>query len=111
VPTRWNSAYAMCERAVYLRKAIDMYVKEQHYFQLEISQSEWKQIEFLLDILEPFKQCSDRMEATKCHGIEKVFWIYETQFNEVNRIAEAMDKAVGEEAEWIEELEPAFVAM
>ena len=101
----------MCERAVYLRKAIDLYVKEQYYFQLEVSQSEWKRIEFLLDVLEPFKRCNDRMEATTRPGIEKVFWIYETLFNELDRIVETMDKAVGEEAGWIEELEPAFGAM
>jgi len=101
----------MCERAVYLRKAIDMYVKQQYFFQLEISQQEWKRVEFLLDILEPFKRCNDRMEGTKRPGIEKVFWIYETLFNELDRLAEVMDQADTKEAEWIKELQPAFGAM
>ena len=51
------------------------------------------------------------MKTTKRSDIEKVFWIYETLFNEIDRIAEAIDNAVGEETEWIEELEPAFVVM
>ena len=68
VPTRWNSAYAMCER-VYLRKVIDMYARQQSFHHLQISPQEWKRVEFILDILEPFKRCSDRMEATKRPGI------------------------------------------
>jgi hypothetical protein len=51
------------------------------------------------------------MEATKRPGIEKVFWIYETLFNELDRLAEVMDQSEEEEAKWIKELRPAFVAM
>ena len=51
------------------------------------------------------------MEGTKGPGIEKVFWIYETLFNELDRLVEMMDRADGKEAEWIEEYQPAFEAM
>jgi len=88
-----------------------MYIQQQHFFQLEISESEWKRVEFLLEVLEPFKKCNDRMEATKRPGIEKVFWIYETLFNELDRLAELIDRSDGEEGDWIEELHPAFLAM
>jgi len=111
VPTRWNSVYTMCERGVYLRKAIDTYVQQQAFFHLEISQQEWKRVEFLLDILEPFKRCNDRMEGTKRPGIEKVFWVYETLFNEIDRLVEAMDNVIGRDSQWIRELLPAFQAM
>ena len=111
VPTRWNSAYAMCERGVYLRKAIDMYVNQQNFAHLEISQQEWKRVEFLLDILEPFKRCNDRMEATKRPGIEKVFWIYESLYNEIDRLVEVMDTTVGRDSQWVKELLPAFRLM
>ena len=63
----------MCECGIYLRKAIDTYVQQQSFVLLEISQQEWKRVEFLLDILEPFKRCNDGMEATSRPGIEKVF--------------------------------------
>ena len=72
---------AMCERGVYLRKVIDMYVRQQSFLHLQISPQEWKWLEFSLDVLKPFKRCSDRMEAMKHPGIEKVFWIYETLYN------------------------------
>ena len=88
-----------------------MYIQQQHFFQLEISESEWKRVEFLLDVLEPFKKCNDRMEAMKRPGIEKVFWIYETLFNELDRLAELIDRSNGEEGDWVEELHPAFTAM
>lgn len=51
------------------------------------------------------------MEATKRPGIEKVFWIYETLFNELDQLVETMDRSDGEELKWIEELQPAFAAM
>ena len=101
----------MCERSIYLRKAIDTYVSKQNFAHLEISQQEWKRVEFLLDILEPFKRCNDRMEATKGPGIEKVFWIYESLYNEIDRLMEGMDTTVGRDSEWVKELLPAFRLM
>jgi len=101
----------MCERGVYLRKAIDTYVQQQSFVHLEISQQEWKRVEFLLDILEPFKRCNDRMEATKRPGIEKVFWVYETLFNELDRLVDVINESTERDGEWAEELQPAFEAM
>ena len=101
----------MCEQGVYLRKAIDMYVIQQSYRHLQISPQEWKRVEFILDVLELFKRCSDRMEGTKRPGIEKVFWIYETLFNELDRLEDVMEESNGRDAEWIKELQPAFEVM
>ena len=101
----------MCERAIYLRKGIDLYTKEQDLDDLCLSRSEWKQIEILLDILEPFKRCSDRMEAMNRPGIEKVFWIYEKLFNDVDRIAQHLNNETGEEKRCLDALIPAYDAM
>ena len=111
VPTRWNSAYAMCERGVYLRKAIDMYVRQQSFDHLQISSQEWKRVELILDILLPFKKSSDRMEATKRPGIEKVFWLYESLYNELDRLSALIEASDRMEAEWIDYLQPTFEAM
>ena len=51
------------------------------------------------------------MEGTKRPGIEKVFWVYETLFNEIDRLVEAMDNVIGRDSQWIRELLPAFQAM
>jgi len=47
----------------------------------------------------------------RCVRIEKVFWIYETLFNELDQLVDVMDKAVRKDAKWVTELQPAFKAM
>ena len=61
VPTRWMSAYDMCERAVYLQKAIEMYVDTNYFKDLKLSKKEWDKIEYLVELLLPFKWCNQRM--------------------------------------------------
>jgi hypothetical protein len=39
------------------------------------------------------------MEATKRPGIEKVFWIYESLYNEIDRLVEVMDTTVGRDSQ------------
>jgi hypothetical protein len=51
------------------------------------------------------------MEATKRPGIEKVFWIYESLYNEIDRLVEVMDTTVGRDSQWVRELLPAFTLM
>ena len=51
------------------------------------------------------------MEGMKRPGIEKVFWIYETLFNELDRLEDVMEESNGRDAEWIKELQPAFEVM
>ena len=51
------------------------------------------------------------MEATKRPGIEKVFWIYESLYNELDRLSSLMEASDMTEARWIEDLQPAFEAM
>ena len=51
------------------------------------------------------------MEGTTRPGIEKVFWIYETLFNELDRLVDVMDKTVGKDAKWVKELQLRSKAM
>ena len=74
VPTRWNSAYDMLERAIYLRKAIDHFVNETPELEdLKLTKREWDGCEALGAILLPFKRTSDRLQQTSRPGIDKVF--------------------------------------
>jgi len=84
VVTRWGSAHDMFERAIYLRKPIDAFIR---YTSLKLSENEWAQIEFVYNILIPLKACCMRLQQTSRPGIEKVFWIYESLFNELDRLA------------------------
>ena len=111
VPTRWMSTYDMMERAVYLRKAISTFVDSQNLQQFNLSTQEWDQVEYLLDLLLPIKRCNDRIEGTTRVGIDKVFWIYETLFNELDRLDDILEASKSADARWIEALQPALGAM
>lgn len=112
VPTRWMSAYDMYERATYLRKAIETYCRDNNdVIKYKLSSQEWSKLEFLVEILAPFKSCNARMESTSRPGIEKVFWIYETLFNELDRLSDILEQSKSTDKAWINELYPALIAM
>src|SRR5579859_2780224 len=112
VPTQWMSAYDMCERATYLGKAIETYSRDNNdVAKYKLSNQEWSKIEFLVDILAPFKSCNARMESTTWPGIERVFWIYETLFNELERLSDVLEWSKSRDKAWIHELQPALIAM
>ena len=87
VVTRWGSCHNMLERVVYLHKAIDAFVKDLRFSELEISASEWTQFEFILNILIPLKATCTRLQQTSRPSIEVVFYTYETLFNELDQLA------------------------
>ena len=93
--TRWGSAHDMLERALYLRKPIDAFVKDLRFNNLQLSQSEWTQVEFVFNILVPLKSTCQRLQQTSRPGIESVFYTYETLFNELDRLSSlAEDKYI-----------------
>ena len=51
------------------------------------------------------------MKATNRPGIEQVFWIYEKLFNDLDRIAEHLNNATGEEERCFDALIPAYDTM
>jgi len=73
VPTRWNSTYLMMVRSLYLRKAIDWYLRDNEGHRklaaLKLSTAEWEAIELLTSILLPFKAASQSHQATTRPGI------------------------------------------
>ena len=76
--TQWGSAHDMLERAIYLRKSIDAFIKDLHYPALKLSDTEWIQIEFVFNILLPLKATCLHLRQTSRPAMEKVFYTYET---------------------------------
>jgi len=111
VVTRWSSAYHMLERAIYLRKVVDTFVRDFQWDQLELSKSEWDQAEFLLNVLLPFKACSARLEQTTRPGIDKVFWVYESLFNELDRLSTIAEDRINSQHTWLQAVKPALSAL
>lgn len=67
---RWNSAYAMIERALKLRHAIDLFFlnynhtsKEYNISQDILTSQDWIDLKHFLGILKPFKDLTKRMEG------------------------------------------------
>ena len=105
VVTRWDSAYKMLSRALYLRKAIEYFVSEDDEFQqYQLTKKEWDQAAIVCTILLPFKLTSQRLQATKRPGIDSVFWDYESLFNKIDAIKETFNQPEYIGQEWIQEL-------
>jgi len=75
VVTRWGSCHDMLERVVYLRKAVDAFVKDLRFSELEISASEWTQVEFVFNILIPV-ECNGRKDQEYNEGYMYILLVY-----------------------------------
>ena len=78
-----------------MHKSIDAFVKDLHYPTLKLSDTEWTQIEFVFNILLPLKATCMRLQQTSRPAMEKMFYTYETLFNELDRLSmQAEDKYI-----------------
>ena len=77
----------MIEHAVFLKDPVNTFIQNSgDLVNLTLSNKEWNQAEILLSILLPFKLVSDQLEQMKRPVIERVFWSYETMFNQIDII-------------------------
>ena len=95
-PTRWNSAHSMLTRAVYLRPAIERFIHEhadihEKWVGYTLTESEWKAVESLITILEPFKIASHKHQTTSRPLIDQVLWTYDDLFNQLDKLDEFVD--------------------
>src|SRR5256714_4791448 len=106
VVTRWDSAYKMLARALYLRRAIDSFVDDEDdsLERYKLKKKEWNQTAVIVTILLPFKITSQRLQATKRPGIDSVFWDYESLFNKIDAIKETFNLPEYFNEEWAKEL-------
>jgi hypothetical protein len=87
----------MMVRALYLKKAIDVFLidgNQKILGPLKLSASEWEGIELLASILLPFKVFSQRHQSTARPRIDQVFWTYETLFNRLDQLDTKIRSAV-----------------
>ena len=105
VITRWDSAYKMLIRALYLRKAVDHFVDEDDDLVfLKLTKKKWDQAAAIVTILLSFKMTSQRLQAIKRPAIDSVFWNYETLFNKIDVIKETFNKSEYIDEKWAQEL-------
>jgi len=109
VPTRWNSAYNMLERALHMRRAMNLYLAEERDLaHLALSNSEWDQCGALLTILYPFKVESTRIQDTSRPTIQRVYWSYERMFNTIDELRDKLRRSLTrgrrKDKDWINQL-------
>ena len=88
VSTRWDSAFNMLSRALYLQKAIEAFLDDDdnNLGKFKLSKKEWQQAHLIATILLPFKKVSIKLQSTNRPSIDSVFWTYESLFNKIDAI-------------------------
>ena len=82
VKTRWNSMLNMLERSVRLREFIKDWLQTYPEFSpLWPTPEEWKQVEYILEVLQPIRFWTLWMSKTRGVTIHRVFQVYQDIFD------------------------------
>lgn len=81
----------MVERAVKIRKGLDEVTMAREHRELEINNEEWKQIDEVLEFLEPFAQVTNDMEGAKYPTLNAVIPLYNLLIDHVMDWVEGED--------------------
>ncbi|KAJ5152474.1 hypothetical protein N7492_009754 [Penicillium capsulatum] len=92
VQTRWNSTFLMLRRARRLRNIIDKYCRDHEYPQFKITDVEWRQIDYLVDLTKPFFQFTMALMKTKDVTIHSVFLVYRKLLEHIERSNQKLKK-------------------
>jgi hypothetical protein len=87
VKTRWNSTYLMLKRAKRLQSVFNEFPSHGNCPKLRLSQEEWRQIEYLLCLTQPFFKFTTALSKTKDVTIHSIFILY-------NRLFDHLDKSI-----------------
>jgi hypothetical protein len=80
VSTRWNSTYLMLRRAKRLREFFNPFCEEYNCLELSLDDAEWRQVDYLLCLTEPFFYYTTALSKTRDITTHLVFKIYNALF-------------------------------
>ncbi|KAJ5902926.1 hypothetical protein N7495_003454 [Penicillium taxi] len=101
VRTRWNSTYQMLQRAKRLQKFLNRYCSEcsdtdkkikRQLTLLALCDDEWEQVEYLLEITEPFFDFTRHLSQTKKVTTHFVFPLYNQMFQHLETQIERLKR-------------------
>lgn len=81
VKTRWNSTFLMLRRAKRLQPIFNLFCLQNGHDHLILDQEEWRQIEYLLWITQPFFKFTTALSQTKDVTFHVIFSIYNKLFD------------------------------
>lgn len=92
VKTRWNSTFLMLQRAKRLQSTYNAFCSESQYAlpHLTLDREEWRQIEYLLCITQPFFRFTTLLSQTRDVSIHLVFSIYNKLFDHLEKSMDAL---------------------
>jgi hypothetical protein len=85
VRTRWNSTYLLLRCAKRLQSVFDEFCAQYSRHDLQLSQEEWRQIDYLLAITQPFFPFITTLSKSKHITVHTVFDIYNKLFSYLER--------------------------
>lgn len=85
VRTRWNSTFLMLQRAKRLQSTFDEFCTKYGHSHLKLDQEQWRQIDYLLHITQPFFQFTTALLKTNDVTIHLIFGIYNKLFDHLER--------------------------
>ncbi|KAJ9480453.1 hypothetical protein VN97_g13120 [Penicillium thymicola] len=85
VKTRWNSTFLMLRRAKRLRAIFSLFCAEYDCEEMLLSEQEWRQIDYLLYITEPFFDYTSQLPKTRDVTAHYVFKIYNKLFDHLEQ--------------------------
>ena len=93
VKTRWNSTLAMLERAYRLKSYTCWWLIEYPQYQgLFTTDDEWKAVEYVLQVLLPFRYWTLWMSKRKTITLHRVISIYNAMFDHMDSVLKALSK-------------------
>ncbi|KAJ5742625.1 uncharacterized protein N7511_011357 [Penicillium nucicola] len=85
VKTRWNSTFLMLRRAKRLQSTFDEFCEHYGQEQFALRAEEWRQVEYLLWITQPFFKFTSLLSQTKDVTIHLVLSIYNRLFDHLEK--------------------------
>ena len=111
VATQWNSTHNMLARAVYLRKAIDTWIRmNTDYVNLILRDDEWTYVEFLVHFLAPFYWTTQLLQFTSIPTLQQTFETYESLFNSLDNV-KGLFENITLKPTWIADVESGMIKM
>ena len=85
VKTRWNSTFLILRRAKRLRLIFDQYYLKYNQSYLILDQEQWRQVDYLLWITQPFFKYTTALSKTRDVTVHLVFTIYNLLFEHLEK--------------------------
>lgn len=97
VRTRWNSTYLMLRRAKRLQTVCDEFCVQYSRHDLQLGQEEWRQVDYLLTITQPFYTFTTTLSKSKDITVHTIFGIYNKLFSHLEK---SMAKLARKKVNW-----------